>query len=257
MKGKRAFTLVELLVVIAIIALLMSILMPALTRARKQAKDVIDLSNLKQWASIFSMYTQDYDGYFNMGWQGMPDGSSNFWGDALRSYYKDQDICCCPTATKPYNEGGKIPFGAWWDYGGWLTPGSYGSYGINGWVEDNRGVEWGLNPNNRWRHCNVSGTDKIPLFLGNQWIDGWPQPYDEPPPYDGFPRGSVESNYMERFVMNRHEGRVAGLFMDMSVRMIGLKELWVLKWHRSYDQFYPVPTWPEWMEDFKDYAIAP
>ena len=57
MNSKRAFTLVELLVVIAIIALLMSILMPALARVRNQAKDVLCQSNLKQWALIFSMNT--------------------------------------------------------------------------------------------------------------------------------------------------------------------------------------------------------
>ena len=64
MQKPRAFTLVELLVVIAIITLLMSILMPALGRVRKQAKAVMCQANLRQWAIIFGMYTEDYDGYF-------------------------------------------------------------------------------------------------------------------------------------------------------------------------------------------------
>ena len=56
MNNRKGFTLVELLVVIAIIALLMSILMPALARVRKQAKSVICMTNLKQWGSVFEMF---------------------------------------------------------------------------------------------------------------------------------------------------------------------------------------------------------
>ena len=47
-QGKGGFTLVELLVVIAIIALLMAVLLPALTRAREQGKRVVCMNNLKQ-----------------------------------------------------------------------------------------------------------------------------------------------------------------------------------------------------------------
>lgn len=59
-----AFTLIELLVVVAIIALLISILLPTLVKARNQAKSAACLSNLKQIANGLQMYKDDNAGYF-------------------------------------------------------------------------------------------------------------------------------------------------------------------------------------------------
>src|SRR5512134_2480781 len=56
------FTLIELLVVIAIIALLMGILMPALSRARKQAWGVSCGSNLRQVGAAANLFAEDHDG---------------------------------------------------------------------------------------------------------------------------------------------------------------------------------------------------
>ncbi len=61
MNRRRGFTLIELLVVIAVIALLMAILMPALARAREQAKLRICLSNLSQLQLAWAMYADAND----------------------------------------------------------------------------------------------------------------------------------------------------------------------------------------------------
>jgi len=66
---------------------------------------------------------------------------------------------------------------------------------------------------------------------------------------------------MARCCINRHEGTVNCLFVDGSVRKVGLKELWTLKWHKSFNTAGPwtkaggvsPKDWPEGMMPFKDY----
>jgi len=79
----RAFTLIELLVVIAIIALLLSILAPALKAAKKRAQGVVCRSNLKQVGLAANLYAQNWKNYIPRGASG---SSSQIWFIAFLPY---------------------------------------------------------------------------------------------------------------------------------------------------------------------------
>lgn len=267
---RGGFTLIELLVVIAIIALLMAILMPALNRVKLQAKTIACRANLRQWTVFFSMYTQDHDGKFQAG---VGDQHVNHWMYALRDYYhNDPAIRCCPTATKPVQDiNGQLTgrfnaFSAWGVFigeAGYGEDGCWGSYGINGWVENppptSITVYEGFETVNNWRTPNVKGAGYIPLFMDALRFNIWPLPTDTPPQIEDDVWKSDQ--HMRRICIDRHNGYINMAFLDWSVRNAGLKELWTLRWHKTYNTAGPwttaggvMPTdWPEWMRKLKDY----
>jgi prepilin-type N-terminal cleavage/methylation domain-containing protein len=268
--SRKAFTLVELLVVIAIIALLMSILMPALARVRKQAKAVLCQANLNQLGVCFSMYADNNDGLFMPGWHTAVAPvltAEDVWMEALRACYGDQgDIRCCAAAKKPGTEvngnmyGGNGTFYAWGVFdGSWDPPatvGDYGSYGINGYVQNpppQAKIIQGRDTSTNWRTTSVSGAADVPLMTDAQWFGGWPLASDSPPAFDGEPWFIDHFDMMRRFCINRHDGYNNCIFLDYSIRKVGLKELWKLKWHRKFDMDGGPISWPKWMQDFKDY----
>lgn len=113
MRCRRGFTLIELLVVISVIALLMAVLLPALQRAKDQARDVVCRSNLRGVGVGILMYLEDNihkmpdlhtytintNGHLWWDDRGNPLRTGDrraYWGIAFIDYVKERELYGCP-----------------------------------------------------------------------------------------------------------------------------------------------------------------
>jgi len=218
------FTLIELLVVIAIIALLMSILTPALSKAKQQTRAAICLSNMHEWGIMWSMYTGDHKNRFWFGDEPLR------WVEPLKPYFENDKMLLCPSATKPMEGGGRGgKFRAWTDGG------NIGSYGINYWITYSTGG--GRIDALLWKTPNAKGAAYAPMFFDCAVSGCCPLHTDQPPAYDGqiYFSHPQDIDEMRALCLNRHLKHVNITFLDFSARRAGLKELWELKWHRNWN----------------------
>jgi prepilin-type N-terminal cleavage/methylation domain-containing protein/prepilin-type processing-associated H-X9-DG protein len=280
MRQKKAFTLIELLVVIAIVALLMAILLPALQRARKQARAVVCQAHLKQWGTVLSVYTEEYQGRLP---REFPVGYSLWFliGSVVKSndpnvpesmYRIDtRGIACCPMAVRrgssrfTFMVSGETRAEGWTGstFNAWemTSPGQpfRCSYGLNDWLF-HKGSRFDDSAPRAYRPnftdiFSIRGRNQVPVILDSTMPEDMPDLIFDPPSFPGHGFG------MAPFCIDRHNGHVNGLFLDWSVRKIGLKELWTLKWNMQFDTAnkwtkaggVKPEDWPEWMQKFKDY----
>jgi prepilin-type processing-associated H-X9-DG protein len=249
----------------------MAVLLPALGRVRKQAISVACRARLRQWGVAFKMYTDANEGrWFATYGQDAGSNGPRYWlGLTSPQWFNVRDFAACPAATKSSPDGHHYnAFTAWWakEWGPVDTRPSgepiFGpvSYSFNYYVswpprDDPRG---GI-PHQQfyWGICDVQGAASVPVLF--DCASEWGGANDLAGPPRGDVRPFLDSGW--RMCINRHDGGINMLFMDWSVRKVGLKELWTLKWNKRFNTAgrwtkaggVQPEDWPEWMRGFKDY----
>jgi len=253
MSRRKGFTLVELLVVIGIIATLIAILLPALNKAREAARTTQCLSNLRQMAVAFQMYTNNNKGR-GVGYstavngltkEGLPD--SGFWMQQLRPYNGDISVIgICPEAAEPSTVNWGAVNIAWGPDAADDTQSFlyrvHGSYAMNGWLYGydvdipglfggERYAGQGVGPREAWHTYPVKQSSTVPLFADSAWVDTWPKDTDDPGDLV-----SGNTSLMSRVCLKRHNKRFCNVaFMDGHGESVLLTGLYNLKWSAVFD----------------------
>ena len=256
--------------VIAVMTLLMGLLLPVLGRVRRQGRALACRSNLREWGVALHSYAAANDGKVPSIWDGPvsgdgdPDGYWHYWYARHRNQTDPNEVLLCPSARRATEQGWEGgTFRAWRSR--LSTTGSpvICSYGRNLSVGQKQSVP--LRDPWSWWAVDVKSADRIPLFFdcaSATFHAIGDNPYDmgPPPQREGY-RDPVSGGQAYRVCINRHEGGINMVFLDGSVRKVGLKELWTLTWRKQYNTAnrwtkggeVPPEDWPEWMRGFKGY----
>jgi prepilin-type N-terminal cleavage/methylation domain-containing protein len=252
MNKQRGFTLIELLVVIAIIALLMAILMPALSYVRKQARSSACQSNIRQLCLAMNLYALDHDDH-TMPFSHDP---GEYWFHQLAPYLSAKDyknnpeehiegvmkVAFC-AMTKRQDRTENSFYGS--AYSSWRFMGGEGSYGLNLWLLPDDPIYAPAFPAGNFYKKYSDAKSDVPLLGDSMWVGSWPFDNDLVPDdvtgeigYPGYPH--AEGYFMGRFCIDRHKKAINIGFVSSSVERVYLEELWTLKWHQHFKPNYDV-----------------
>ncbi|MBI9017498.1 MAG: type II secretion system protein [Phycisphaerae bacterium] len=260
MSRKKAFTLIELLVVISIIALLVSILMPALAKARESAKATLCATQLKQFATSWYMYADDNNG-FNIVYGNYVNDPKEFWFYKLAGYLGDKNyeqgtgdplkgamrIMQCPSTKEWSNKyGDGFGYGAYdmaWRWREETTTSGrvnshQGGYTVNGWMQQRTG-----SANSKFIQKFDSAKGKVPLLSDGGWVDAWQEPAyatdaDKFTDLEG--RGipgtgyRMHPNQLTRILLRRHSHAINIALNDNHVERVDLEKVYTFKWHNTF-----------------------
>ena len=240
MRKRKGFTLIELLVVIAIIALLLSILMPSLKKARRYAQFIVCRSNIRQFEMGFSLLWHDNGGKLTEydSWKHFYDHVSPFVDDVDAIRY-------CPRAMPKDNQAyglgdARTPWG--WNYPATAAGGErseFGSYGFNNWLYLKFPAHWLPGPASEYSYISVADVlvpYNTPVVGDCCWIDGAPFYTDDIPANLDLQVGGgwFAGPNMTRFTIDRHDMRINVSFVDGHGGPVRLEDLWTLNWHKNW-----------------------
>jgi prepilin-type N-terminal cleavage/methylation domain-containing protein/prepilin-type processing-associated H-X9-DG protein len=257
-RRRSAFTLIELLVVIAIIAILASMLLPALAKAKAKSHQIKCLNNTKTLVLSTFMYLNDFNQPVPYNGTATATMDNALWVTVLATNYGGINAArICPAAPPaPTKSKRRHPSSGSLNQT-WLWTGSKGidyegSYAFNGWFygDDDPFFSTAQYKPKKYRSdadCPTPST--TPVIPDSNWIDTWPQPND-PPARDLF-TGDDFAGAMVRLTLPRHGGvnwsrnmkfnpkdNLPGAinigFVDGHSESVKLERLWNLDWHKNW-----------------------